>query len=157
MGYNHITQIERECIENLHQLGYSCREIAKQLRRHHSSIARELARNKSGTYESASAQDKYKNRRQASRPKGKLTAEIAKLIEEKLQQNWSPEKIAKVAMQGQVSFKTIYNWIAQNKIKCNKMLCSKKRTIKITNSKKKAKKSYTKTEQVQNRTRVIYS
>ena len=42
MSYNHLNKFERKHIEVLSKLGYSTRQIAKQLNRHHSSITREL-------------------------------------------------------------------------------------------------------------------
>ena len=46
MSYHHLTISERIRIEVLSILGYSTRFIAKLLLRHHSTIARELSRNK---------------------------------------------------------------------------------------------------------------
>ena len=46
MSYHHLTISERIRIEVLSILGYSTRFIAKFLHRHHSTIARELSRNK---------------------------------------------------------------------------------------------------------------
>jgi len=40
--YQHFSIIERTKIEELNKLGFSARSIAKRLRRHHSSTAREL-------------------------------------------------------------------------------------------------------------------
>ena len=56
MSYKHINTFERGCIEALHKLGYFCRYIAKQLNRHHSSIAKELSKNKSNDYIANNAQ-----------------------------------------------------------------------------------------------------
>jgi IS30 family transposase len=46
MGYQHLTTFERGRIEALHNSGYTVREIGQQMNRHHSTIARELSRNK---------------------------------------------------------------------------------------------------------------
>ena len=42
MSYKHLTTFERTRIEVLSKMGYSTRQIAAQLNRHHSTIAREL-------------------------------------------------------------------------------------------------------------------
>jgi IS30 family transposase len=46
MYYQHLTTFERGRIEALHNSGYTVREIGQQMNRHHSTIARELSRNK---------------------------------------------------------------------------------------------------------------
>lgn len=112
MSYKHFTTIERGCIEALHKIGYSCRDIGKEIGKHHSSVARELERNKDSMVYSASSGDmKYKSRRLNSVSKGKYEPEISKIIQEKLSQTWSPEQISNTVLLGKVSFKTIYNWI----------------------------------------------
>ena len=45
MSYKHLNTFERTRIEVLSKMGYSTRQIAGQLNRHHSTIARELKRN----------------------------------------------------------------------------------------------------------------
>jgi IS30 family transposase len=114
MSYEHINTEERSNIEILHQLGYSARKIAEILRRHHSSISRELKRNTSKTgYQKDLAQYKYQIRRRACKPKGKLTPEIANEIKVRMQCRWSPEAIVGRLFQGELSFKTIYRWLYQ--------------------------------------------
>ena len=117
MSYHHITTFERGCIEALHKIGFSTREIAKSLGRHHSAIARELRRNKHEKgYSCNTAQKNYHSRRQLSKPKGKFDPHIAKQIEDKLNATWSPEEIANTITAGKVSFKTIYIWLYQGKL-----------------------------------------
>lgn len=109
MSYKHISTSERGCIEALHNLGYSCRNIASEVGKHHSSIARELKRNDKLNYKAEKAQQAYHERRVKSKPYGKYIIEIAQLIEEKILATWSPEQIANTVTLGKVSFKTIYN------------------------------------------------
>ena len=67
MSYHHLTISERIRIEVLSILGYSTRFIAKFLHRHHSTIARELSRNKiKNEYVSISAHNNYLKRRKNS-------------------------------------------------------------------------------------------
>ncbi|PLZ38875.1 IS30 family transposase, partial [Fischerella thermalis] len=117
MGYSHLSTFERGQLAMLHQLGWSTRAIGRQLGRHHSTIARELRRNDWGTpYSPEASQSAYHKRRERSRPKGKWTPELAKEIEEKFAQTWSPEQISerrKMESHPGVSFKTIYRWLYQ--------------------------------------------
>lgn len=112
MSYHHFTTYERGKLEELLLLGYSIRQIARRLERHHSSIAREISRNspESG-YSPEQAQHNYELRRQQAKPKGKITTQLIELISEKLLATWSPEQIANTIMLGKVSFKTIYTWL----------------------------------------------
>jgi len=117
MSYKHFTTIERGCIEALHKIGYSSRQIGKEIGRHHSSVSRELKRNKdTSNYRATSGDEKYRKRRSNSISNGKYTKEISEVIKEKLAQTWSPEQISNTVLHGKISFKTIYNWIYQQKI-----------------------------------------
>lgn len=116
MSYKHINTYERGYIEGLYKLGYSTRTIASKLGRHHSSVARELKRNTTFSYEAEKAQQAYELRRTKSKPKGKYTLEIAQVIEEGFVKTWSPEQIANTITLGIVSYKTIYNWLYQDKL-----------------------------------------
>ncbi|SCL89460.1 Transposase [Bacillus cytotoxicus] len=118
MSYSHFTTFERGQLEALHKLGHSTREIDAILKRHHSSIARELKRNiqENGTYCSEQAQEKYIKRRKDCKPIGKWSLELAGTILEKLEVTWSPEQIQHGYLKGEISFKTIYNWLYQGKL-----------------------------------------
>lgn len=117
MSYRHFSITERGCIEALYKIGYSWRKIAKEIGRHHSSVSREISRNKTNLIYSAISGDvKYKTRRENSICKGKYTKELSKVIEEKLTQTWSPEQISNTVLLGKLSYKSIYNWIYSQKI-----------------------------------------
>ena len=45
MSYKHLNTLDCTRIEVLSKMGYSTSQIAKQLNRHHSTIAHELKRN----------------------------------------------------------------------------------------------------------------
>jgi len=112
MSYSHLTPFERGRLESLVSLGWSTRAIAEKLKRHHSTIAREVKRNSFQlSYQSVVAHERYKERRKASVPKGKWTSSLARQIEEKLAMTWSPEQIAATVMKGKLCFKTIYRWL----------------------------------------------
>lgn len=120
MSYSHLSIIERSKLETLLRLGWSTREIGRELGRHHSTIAREIERGRSGqTYEAQSAQQVYRCRRASSAPVGKFTPELANELTEKLIQTWSPEQIAekrRFESKTFVCFKTIYRWIYDGRL-----------------------------------------
>ncbi len=117
MSYHHLTTYECGCIEILQTLGYSNRKIALLLERHRSCIDREIKRNSAAvTYQAEAAQTNYCKRRLNSKPHGKWNKKIGETIEQKLLETWSPEQIANTVTEGEVSFKTIYNWLYQGKL-----------------------------------------
>jgi IS30 family transposase len=115
MGYTHLSITERSQLEILNRLGWSNREIGKELGRHHSAIARERRRgSKDGIYSAETAQAAYEERRISCKPVGHFTPELASELEEKLLQTWSPEQIAEERRTTDkifVCFKTIYRWL----------------------------------------------
>lgn len=112
MSYQHLTTNERGRIQELHSLGYSNRKIAERLGRHHSTIDRELNRNRGATsYCGEKAQERYHQRRSTAAQKTKCTPTRALTISQKLRETWSPEQISHTIMKGQVSTKSIYRWI----------------------------------------------
>jgi len=116
MSYCHLNIIERGQLEVLHRLGWSCRKIGRELGRHPSTIARELARGsqKASTYVAGCAQQAYQERRVSSVPVGKYDVALAEEINQKLKETWSPEQIAeKRRAEGNpfLCFKTIYRWL----------------------------------------------
>lgn len=112
MSHHHFTPFERGKIEELHQIGFSTRKIALRLGCHHSSIARELTRfSVSHGYKAEEAQQDYQKKRQNSKPHGKWNEELCAAVEEKLKATWSPEQISHTVTFGNLSFKTIYNWL----------------------------------------------
>jgi IS30 family transposase len=115
MSYRHLTTEERVQLGLLKELGWSTREIAKKLERHHSTIAREWKRNGKATYHAREAQEAYQNRRKELGYKGKATSTLQEFVEQKLELSWSPEQIAGYLITQEelpkVSFKTIYRWL----------------------------------------------
>lgn len=78
--------------------GYSLREIAKVLSRSHTSLSRELRKNRvSGIYNPRKAAQKSATRRRESKYRGMKVCETPGLweyVEEKIKAGWSPEIIA---------------------------------------------------------------
>ncbi|EZH64368.1 integrase (plasmid) [Bacillaceae bacterium JMAK1] len=121
MSYQHLTTFERARIETLQKIGYSIRKISDELRRSPSTISRELRRNTVVTqeYRSEIAQDIAHKRRLACRPDGKWSPELARIIQEKLDQTWSPEQIVNRLFFKTLSFKTLYRWLYQGFLERN--------------------------------------
>jgi IS30 family transposase len=67
MSYRHLTIDERIQLGLLKELGWSTRAIAEKLGRHHSTIARELNRNKTEVYCPKKAQHTYQNKRKTKK------------------------------------------------------------------------------------------
>ena len=111
MDYKHLTTFERTRIEVLNKAGFSTRKIAKEIGRHHSTIARELKRNSKESYQAEIAHNEYMTRRTFSKPKGKFSLGLAQEIEEALANTWSPEQISNTLTKGVICFKTIYRWL----------------------------------------------
>lgn len=93
-----LTLLERERIFGWLHEGKSLREIARELNRNHSSIVREVQRNRNqntGEYLPCVAQVKAKKRERMQREKAPLKCpEIYLYVRRKLRMGWSPEVIA---------------------------------------------------------------
>lgn len=113
MSYSHFSTAERVKLETLHALGWSTRQIAKVLNRHHGSIARELHRNTPNNqpYRAEAALLLVDRRRQKRPRPSKCSFARKVIIEEKLRLTWSPEQIAQGLPDLKISFKTIYRWL----------------------------------------------
>jgi transposase, IS30 family len=115
--FKHLSYEERVKISVLHGRGLSVREIAGELGRHHSCIAYELAKRKvRGAYIPKKAQHKaYWKRYMSKRDcmKAAMSGYLSKLIREKLEVGWSPERIAGYASLGgtKISTKAVYKFV----------------------------------------------
>lgn len=120
MGYTHFDLSLRMELAILRQKGYSAREIAQQLRVHHSNVSRELKENsyKDGTYEPFYANHLAYLKRKYSKYEGMKIREepwLEDYVKEKLKAGWTPEQISgrlkKEHGKPVISFKIIYKWI----------------------------------------------
>ena len=117
MSYVHLTISERVKIETLSDLNYSIREIAHQLGRSPSTVSRELKRCESaGSYQAEAAQKTYAGKKKRCGAKSKGTEETVAVVQQKLDETWSPEQIANRLFEGKLCFKTIYRWIYEGLI-----------------------------------------
>ena len=98
MPYHHLTPAEREVLDSMHRCGYSQGEIAKALKRHPSTISRELRRNHDTVgrrYCPHWANLKYwKRREQVVNAHKTGDTALMEHVVAKLKLRWSPEQIA---------------------------------------------------------------
>ena len=99
MPYRHLTENDRYVISHLTCAGFSLREIARRINRHHTTISRELKRNdpdyEGSTYwydwthpEALKRQRKARHHRRGSNKR------LVNYVKRKLKVDWSPEVIA---------------------------------------------------------------
>lgn len=113
-----LTLWEREQIAQFRNRGWSRAQIAKQLKRHPTTIGRELIRNSDGgNYWASVAEEKAAARRQR-RPRKLDDPRLNEYVRTGLAKRWSPEQIAGRSPRAfprqarrQVSHMTIYRWI----------------------------------------------
>ena len=123
MRYTHFSKVERLELSILLKKGYSRRAIALALKKSHSSVVRELKRNKvGGTYDPEKAQHKAYVKRKESKYIGmkvRENTEIEQYIWEKMQPPfcWSPQQIAGRIRREEgivVSYNAIYRYLYHN-------------------------------------------
>ncbi len=121
MTYHQITSEERYIIATLRHERLSASQIAVRLRRHRSTISRELRRNAArhdGNYRAQGAIERTRARRSRSRRNRHFTEQDLALVERKLEEGWSPEQIAgKLKLSGElsISHETIYAHVWRDK------------------------------------------
>jgi len=120
MSYTHLTARDRYVISHLHsQLSY--REIARRLGRHHTTISREIKRNKPphSTYWYYFIERDMELKRHTARSfRRQSHLPLVRYVEDKLKLDWPPEAIsARLKLdypndeRMRVSHETIYRWI----------------------------------------------
>jgi transposase, IS30 family len=122
----HLTSTERSLIEKWRKEKLSYRQIAKRLGRSPQTINTEVKRGLVQqmdthrryhmVYSSEYAQRQYEHNRKRSIKHSKLDKQVSETIVHYIKNKFSPEVIAKVKLRGQVSTRTIYNWIYQGKL-----------------------------------------
>ena len=117
--YTRLTEEERYQIYEGITEQRSHREIAHLINKHHSAVSREVKRNRGlRGYRPKQAQSKALDRHQSKAKYRKLTREVALLIAENIQRDWSPEQIqGRLRSEGfpMVCATTIYNFIRQDR------------------------------------------
>jgi transposase, IS30 family len=122
MSYIQLQPQERECFMNELRKGTSMRDIAKILGRHHTTLSRELKRNRSlpWNYSAYDAGKRASKERRKKKKHSKIidNAELQTIIQTKLALRWSPETIANYLKRTypedttmQISHESIYTYI----------------------------------------------
>jgi IS30 family transposase len=119
-SYSHVTRDERCQIYALKSSGLSQNSIAAKLNRASSSIGRELKRNsKDNVYQIEQSHEKSCSRRSlASHKPKKMDSKLIDQIEDKLNQEWSPEQISgRLETEGtMISHESIYRHVRADKV-----------------------------------------
>jgi transposase, IS30 family len=120
MSHSHFKKYDRDEISILLKKGYSHREIAGILGKHHSSVSREIERNKvNDVYDPDKSSHKARTRRKKSKYYGMKINEnfgLKKFVEDKMKAFWTPEQIAGALKslnsgQGVISIPSIYKYL----------------------------------------------
>lgn len=112
--YQQLTSEQRYQIYALKKIGHSRTEIAKELEVHKSTIGRELRRNRGERgYRPKQANEKAHERRAKAMPAKRISAETWEVVEEKLQQDWSPEQVSGWLEKRQ-AIRISHEWIYQH-------------------------------------------
>ena len=118
-SYCHLVLSQRTQIESLNQLGYSIRKIAKLVKRHPSTIAREIKRNLGHqSYDGDQASKLARDRRcLASQVVKKMNQSLIYLIDRYLKNRWSPEQISGYLKRHRISIShsRIYQYIWEDR------------------------------------------
>ncbi len=121
MLYHQVTVAERYTLGLLRQRGLSPAAIARVLRRHRSTIGRELRRNRAhsdGTYRPQLADWYARGRRARSRRNRRFSTVEWTRIQALVREDWSPEQVAgRLRLEGKlcISHETIYRYIWADK------------------------------------------
>jgi transposase, IS30 family len=124
MSYSHLALKERYVIYHIVLYGLSLREIGQRLNRHHTTISREIKRNRpnyadDAVYWDGAAQD-FANKRKCKprHCRRQSNQALVRYIRRKMLADWSPEEIAgRLQMDYpddndmQASHDTIYRWV----------------------------------------------
>lgn len=116
MTYPQVTLEERYHIQSLRRSGLRPSAIAREIKRHRSTVTRELQRNVglNNWYDADRAQAKADVRRTVSRRNRRISPQQWKDIRRLLEAEWTPEQIAghlRTCGQVRICHGTIYNYI----------------------------------------------
>jgi IS30 family transposase len=118
MKYKHLNILEREKLQELYWEKNSIREIARILKRSHSSILRELNKSNRGRiyqYKPRLAHERALNKRKSRGRKDRLkNTKIREYVISHLKERWSPEQISiriKIDLKECIFYEAIYQFV----------------------------------------------
>lgn len=121
MPYHHLTQNDRHVIYHLINLGFSYREIARQLGKHHSTISREIRRNGAGRGQYWHEEAQWRadaKKHQARHTRKQSHTKLYQYVLDRIQKDWSPDAIVGRLKRDypnhptmRISIEGIYHWI----------------------------------------------
>lgn len=165
MRYAHFSKSERLELSILLKKGYSLRAIASALKRNHSSVIRELRRNRvRGRYDPHRAQHKAYVKRKYSKYQGMKVREdswMEQYIQDRLQRYWSPDEIAGrlrfVYGRNIITAKGIYKWLYSQYGQrwCRYLASSRYRPKRRKESKKNKKEIIPNRVSIEQRPRIV--
>lgn len=142
--HRHISRDDRAVIAALRRQGEKDADIARTIRKHRSSVGREVKRNRGRNgYAATPAHLKARTRRNESKRSERLIEndeELAQRIEERLEPLVSPEVVAHE--QG-ISFGAIYTWISRSRTDLLQRLPQRGRKRRRYGSKRSKKQGWT--------------
>lgn len=123
VNYRQLSEVDRYQIEAGIAFGMTITEISRRIKRHRSTVFRELRRNGHLTregYSALSASQDFRKRRKVCRPEFKIKGTLKTWIDEKLRAQWSPEQIvgrAQLEGRDMVGIETIYRYVYRDKLR----------------------------------------
>lgn len=131
--YQQLTQDERYLIYELKTEGFSQREIARRITRHHSTISREISRNIGlRGYRPCQANKLATERKNTNHVHCKITADILTKVNNLLGQQFSPEQVSNTLAVQEINISTerIYQHIWEDKKAGGELHCDLRRKLR---------------------------
>jgi IS30 family transposase len=124
MSHTHLSLNERYVIHHLIVFGLSYREIGRRLKRHHTTISREVQRNWKGWgsyWHEAAQKEADKKKHKARHHRKRDNKQLYNYVMRRIKKEWSPEEIVGRMRQEKnrdkdfcISVECIYQWIYQD-------------------------------------------
>lgn len=111
-NYNQLTQLERYQIQALKGAGSSMADIAVELKRHSSTISRELKRNATAGSYCPDQAHRQALERQRDKPRQRINDHVHETVSILIKWDWSPEQISLWLAQERIT-KVSHEWIYQ--------------------------------------------
>jgi IS30 family transposase len=137
MSHSHLSLNERYVIHHLIVFGLSYREIGRRLKRHHTTISREVERNWKGwgRYWHIPAQEEADKRKHKARHYRKRSnSRLYRYVEHRIKQEWSPDEImGRIQLDYsddetmRISSEGIYQWIYKDALEGGRLYKSLRR------------------------------